>query len=119
MTTQFDRVRIVRLNVPMEVSHVGTPDGNLHPVELDGAGRFIKIKAEIAQQMICTGLPSSIPLRDANAALADALGPFKPEPGINLRAYEEAQRRALLPPSRNEIAAETLAMYRRAMGYDV
>jgi hypothetical protein len=105
----------VRLNIPNEVSHFGTPDGKLELVEIDDAGRFIMIKAKFAHQMLCTGLPSSLPLRDANAALTSALGPLKSEPGINLAAYWAAQREAMLPPSREEIVAETMRMYQRAM----
>jgi hypothetical protein len=108
--------QLVRLIMVDEVSHFGTSDGKLELVSVDDAGRrFVWIKAKFAQESLCNGLPESIPLREVNTDLAEALGPLKSEPGINLARYEAAQRAALAPPSKNEIIAETLQMYGRAM----
>jgi hypothetical protein len=91
-------------------------DGKLEAVEIDEAGqRFVMIKLDLAHRLLCTGQPSSFPLREANAAMAAALGPLKPEPGINIAQHWAAQRDAMEPRSKNEIVAETLAMYERAM----
>ena|ERR1700722_19965720 len=94
----------VRLNVP-EISHMQTADGVIHTVEIDDAGRFIMIEARLARRMICTGLPSSLPLRDANAKLAEALGP--------LRQQRPTQRDAIAPRSREQFAVEAIRQIRR------
>jgi hypothetical protein len=108
--------QLVRLIMVNEVSHFGTSDGKLELVSVDGAGRrFVWIKAKFAQESLCNGLPESIALREVNTELAAALGPLKSEPGINLARYEAAQREALAPPSKNQIVADTLAMFHRAM----
>jgi hypothetical protein len=78
--------QVVRLNVVGEVTHFGTDD-KCRPalVQIDERGRYVMIKAKLAHEMLCN-LPSGLALREANAELADALGPLKPERGINLRA---------------------------------
>jgi len=107
--------QLVRLRLPGEISHFCAANGEWYDVEIDDVGRFVMIEARLAHAMLDVGRPSGWQLREANAELAAALGPLKPEQSINLRAFEEAQRQALAPPSRNEIAAETLAMYQRTM----
>jgi hypothetical protein len=108
--------QLVRLILVNEVSHFGTSDGTMELVSVDDAGRrFVWIKAKFAQESLCNGLAESIALREVNTALAEALGPLKSEPGINLARYESAQRAALEPPSKNRIVEETLQMYQRAM----
>lgn len=118
---KYNPDQIVRLNVIGEVTHFGM-DEKCRPalVQIDEQGvRFVTVKAGFAHQLLCSGAPSSWPLREANEQLAAALGPLKPEPGINLRAFEEAQYAAMRPPSKSELVGETLAMYRGATGYDI
>jgi hypothetical protein len=111
--------QIVRLNVVGDVSHFGDND-KCRPclVQIDERGRYVMTTAKLAHELLCN-LPSGLALREVNAELADALGPLKPEPGINLRQLQEAQYAAMQPPSKNQIVAETLAQYREATGYDV
>jgi nucleoside-diphosphate-sugar epimerase len=113
MTVHPDQ--IVRLVIVENISHFGTSDGKLELVEVDDMGRrFVWIKAKFAQEVLCSGLPSSVPFREANAELADALGRLRPAQGISLRYLESAMR----PPSRVEILEQTLSDYRRLTGYE-
>jgi hypothetical protein len=108
--------QLVRLNVVGDVTHFGTDD-KCRPclVQIDDAGRYVMTTAKFAHELLCSGAPSSWPLREANAALADALGPLRPTPSINLRAYQEAQHAAMQPPSKNQIVSEALEDWRRVM----
>jgi hypothetical protein len=112
---KYNPDQVVCLSIPDAISHLIAADGEVHTVHSDAAGRFINIKAGLAHAMLCN-LPDGLALREANAALAAQFGPYVPAPGISLRYLEEQQRRAMQPPSKNQIVAETFAMYREATG---
>jgi hypothetical protein len=67
---------LVCLFIPTDTSTVVTPYGESHLFKVDEAGRrFVCIKSAFARVMQNSGLPSSLPLKAANEALAEALGP--------------------------------------------
>lgn len=111
---KYDPDQVVCLNIPDETSHIIDATGEVHQVHVDDHGRFINIRAALAHAMLCN-LPSSLALREANVELATAFGRHQPTPGLSLRVYEEQQRAALTPPSKNQIVAELLAMLNRIM----
>jgi hypothetical protein len=111
-----DNVDIVTVTVPNEYSVIETPDGHSHIVAVDTDGRrTVTISAEHARVMLNSGLPCSIPWKQANAELAERLGPLpKPEPGLHIASYLRAQA-AIAPRSvsdRGGAAREVL----RALG---
>src|SRR6266478_3110307 len=86
---------LVKMFIAGEVSTVVTPDGVAHLAEIDEAGRrFIWIKSAFARLMLNSGLPCSLPLKAANIALSETLGPMpKLEPGIHIAAHLQALER--------------------------
>jgi hypothetical protein len=107
---KYDPNAIICLNIQDETSHIIDATGEVHQVHSDDNGRFINIKAGLAHAMLCN-LPAGLALREANAALAAAFGPYMPTPGISLRYLEAATR----PRSRVELVEQALADRNRVM----
>jgi hypothetical protein len=107
MTTGPDLVVVF---VPGEATMVITPDGREHPTQVDENGRrYVEIKTDFARVMLNSGLPCSLAWKEANAALAERLGPMpKFAPGIAIGRLQHAA----LEASRPRMILEDLAEMR-------
>src|SRR5262245_61242070 len=77
---------MVTITVPGDCSVVQTPDGHMHTVAVDAAGRrTVTISAAHARVMLNSGLECSLAWKAVNAELAARLGPMpKLEPGVRV-----------------------------------
>jgi hypothetical protein len=67
---------IVTLVLPdgNDSSHVQTADGQMHIVEVDDVGRrIVRIPVRQAQLLLNSGMPSSVPWREANWLIAQTI----------------------------------------------
>jgi hypothetical protein len=86
--------------VPIDSSVITTPDGEPHLVQIDQQGRrVVWISAEHARVLLNSGLPCSLPWKEANMQLAANLGAHKLEPGINVGRLQHAAWEATRPTS--------------------
>jgi hypothetical protein len=99
--------------VPNDSSVITTPDGEPHLVEIDPQGRrVVWISADHTRALLNSGLPCSLPWKEANMQLAANLGAQKVAPGINVGGrLQHAAWEATRPTS----IVEDLARMRSAM----
>jgi hypothetical protein len=96
--------------VPDESSIVTVASGEPFAVEVENGRRVVYLRPDDARRLLNSGLECCIPWREANMALAEAIGaPPKLEPGIAIGRLQHAAWEASRPRTILEDLAEMRA----------
>jgi hypothetical protein len=92
MSTQERPADGIRINVPDESSMVTVASGEAFVVEIEDGRRVVYLRHDDARRLLNGGLPCCFPWREANATLAETLGPPpKPTGGIHASVLAAAR----------------------------
>jgi hypothetical protein len=108
----------VRVRVPIESTTIIAASGDVVEVVVDENGqRWAEMLPDDARLMLNSGLPESLPWRDANPHLVSMLGPVpKQQPGVpwaHLQQFAE-DARPIHWSDRGRIASQAIEALRRA-----
>ena len=96
MSTQERPADGIRINVPDESSMVTVASGEAFVVEIEDGRRVVYLRHDDARRLLNGGLPCCFPWREANATLAETLGP-PPKPTVGIHASVLAAARNAAP----------------------
>ncbi len=100
----------VRVRIPSDCTTLIGPSGDQITVMVDGVGRYADMLESDAQLILFSGLPASVPWREANMTLIETMTPLPRTPIVRVADLQAA--RPINPFDKAAIAADALASWR-------